>query len=386
MVLNDNPYLGLTVGTDSEMAPRQKLGSVPYARTLAVGAAITGEMRPLMSITNALNAWESGNGTALALHGTSGSGPVLSVELETDASPPGTFASAIYARRQSGIGSWATFQASNYSEWPGLAANSRSGTGLVGVAGDPGGSGSPAGGPFSEWYRALLPGAKAGILGFSSIGPGGYFTATNTGLYATSLNGPAIGAHLDTSGMGAPGFNYTIVGTNGSVPGFSAVKGGNGDDGPGVYGRSQNGSDVLGEAGLYNCMEGDCGPINDPLRSLSADMGTGVMGYSTVGPGLFAWSTITHSLVVSGSTRTSGDLLVGGDVITKADVAENHVAVGRLEAGDVVVLNPETPLGVRRAGVAYDTRVAGIVSIDPAIVLPGAVGGVPVAMQSAATR
>jgi hypothetical protein len=379
-VLNDNPYLGLTVASDSEMTPRQRLGSVPYARTLAPGAAISGTLGPLLSITNTLDASQPGNGTALALQGTAGSGPVLSIRLDPSTAPPAAFASAIYARREAGIGAWPTIQTTNYDGYPGLAANSTGGTALVGVAGDPGTGGSPAGGPFSPGFGALLIDTKAGVLGYSSIGPGGYFTSTDTGLYATSLDGPAIGAHLGVSGMGSHGFNYTIVGTNSSVQGFSAIIGANGGSGPGVHGRSESGAGVLGEAGRYNCNPGDCGPIDDPLKTLSVNTGAGVMGYSTVGPGVFAWSTITHSLVVSGNARITGDLLIGGDVITNADVAEHYVPVGVLEAGDVVVLDPTTILGVRRAERPYDTSVAGIISTDPAIVLPGAVDGVPLAL------
>jgi hypothetical protein len=95
---------------------------------------------------------------------------------------------------------------------------------------------------------------------------------------------------------------------------------------------------------------------------------------------MFAWSTITHSLIVSGSALITGDLLVGGDVITNADVAENYVPVDVLEVGDIVVLDPTTPLGVRRADQSYDTTVVGIISTDPTIVLPGGVEGVPVAL------
>ena len=266
-VLNDNNYLGLTVGSDSEMRPRQRWGSVPYARTLAAGAAISGNVGPLLSITNTLSAFQAGNGTALALYGSSGSGPVLSVRLNNYPGPPAAFASAIYAWRSAGIGAWPTIQATNDDAYPGLAANSSEGTALAGIAGEPVGGGSPAGGPFSPGYGTLLSTAKAGVL-----------------------------------------------------------------------------------------------------------------GYSTIGPGIFAWSTVTHSLIVSGSARITGDLVVGGDVITSADVAEHYVAVGTLEAGDVVVLDPETALGVRRADQAYDTSVAGIISTDPAIILPGAVDGVPLAL------
>ena len=132
---------------------------------------------------------------------------------------------------------------------------------------------------------------------------------------------------------------------------------------------------MVGEAGGFGF-----GPLNDPVNSLAYSTGAGAMGYSSIGPGMFAWSTVTHSLVVSGSARITGDLLAGGDVITNADVAENFVAVGTLEVGDVVVLDSSTSLGVRRADQPYDTTVAGIISTDPAILLPGAVDGVPLAL------
>ena len=375
--LNANPYLGLAVGTDSEMRPRQRVGSVAYARTLAPGAVISGNLGPLVTVRNTRDAWEPqdpDSGIALSVRSTSGSGPALAVRLDASSQLGAAFASAIYARRSSGIGAYATIQATNESEWPGLAANSSKGTALVGVAGEPVGSGSPAGGDFSGWYRMLYT-TRAGVFGYSSIGPGGYFTATGTGLYATSLDGPAIQADLRVSGQGTHGFNHTIVASSGSVRGFAAVLGTHATDGPGVSGRSLQGSGVLGEAGRSGG-----GPVNDPLNSLSASTGAGVMGYSTIGPGLFAWSTITDSLVVSGNARITGDVLIGGGVITNADVAEDYVAVGPLEAGDVVVLEAGVPLGLRRADQPYDTRVAGIVSTDPAIVLSRAAGGAPLAL------
>jgi hypothetical protein len=458
-VLNDNAFLGLTIGSDSEMRPRQQLGAVPYARTLAPGAAISGAEGPLVSITNTLGAMSPGNGVALDLHGTSGAGPVLRVSLDSYSGPPAAFASAIYARRDSGIGAWSTIQATNDAAWPGLSANSSDGTALVGVAGGPIDGGSPAGGPFSGWYDTVLPDAKAGVLGQSSVGPGGYFTsthsegavaygnpgvqgwsiagapgvaghndtasgpgvlgtslnhsavagyaglaggqpgsaaalakeragvagastigpggyfsATNTGLYATSVDGPAIQAELHITGQGTHGFNHAVVARGGGVAGFAAVLGAGGE-GPGVHGRSEDGSALVGHAGASGY-----GPLDPAIRWLAKDTRAGAFGYSSVGPGLFAWSTVTYSLVVSGTARILGDLLAGGDVITNADVAESFVAVGRPEPGDVVVLDPSTPLGVRRCDQAFDTAVAGIISTDPAILMPGAVDGVPLAL------
>ncbi len=374
-VLNDNPYLGLTVGADSEMQPRPRLGSVPYARTLSPGAVVDGNAGPLVDIRSTRDAHQAGNGIALSVQGTSGSGPALAVTLDPSSQWGAAFGSAVYARRRSAIGAWATIQATNDSEWPGLAANSVQGSALVGVAGEPIGSGSPAGGPFSGWYDSVLSAARAGVFGYSSIGPGGYFTATNTGLYATSLDGPAILASLSVSGAGMHEFNHTIAADNGTVPGFSAVLGANKASGPGVLGRSQQGAGIMGEAGFSGG-----GPVSDAVKALAANTGMGVMGYSTIGPGVFAWSTIADSLVVSGNARITGDVLVGGEVISNADVAEGYVAVGPVEAGDVVVLDPAARLGVRRADHPYDTAVAGIVSTDPAMVISQVVGGVPLAL------
>lgn len=256
-VLNENPYLGVRVGADSEMTPRQRLGSVPYARTLAPGAVISG----------------------------TASGPAVTI------------------------------------------------------------------------------------------------TNTKTGLYATSVDGPALEADLRITGAGSHGFNHTIVATNSSTQGFAAIFGSHGGGwpnqaGPGVYGRSQSGSGVVGEAGHHT----PGGPLDDALKLVQRDVGAGVVGYSTIGPGVFAWSTITHSLVVSGTTYVTDDILVAGDVITNADIAESYAAVGPLEAGDVVVLDATRPLGVARAHRPYDTTVAGIISTDAAVVLPGPVDGVPLAL------
>jgi hypothetical protein len=116
--------------------------------------------------------------------------------------------------------------------------------------------------------------------------------AEDAGLYATSLDGPAIRAHLAVTGEGTHGFNHTVIGTSGSTQGFSALLGSNESTGPysggpGVYGLSQSGSGVLGEAGRSGT-----GPILEPLKSLAQTTRAGVMGYSTVGPGVFGSSSI----------------------------------------------------------------------------------------------
>jgi len=338
-VLNDNAYLGLTVGADSEMRPRQRLGSVPFARTLAPGAEIR---------------WTSSSSATLS---------AFNVDGQTPAGP------GIVGEGNPGVFGWSSFA-------PGVAGRSDTGWGMYGTSDAStavvGAAGVPSGQP-DPGLAAAFSAPKAGVFGYSSMGPGGYFSSTTTGLYATGLSGPAIVAYKGGPGQGY-GFDHTIVASGGPVPGLSAIRG-SGSLGPGVHGSSSSGTGVLGEGGRSGG-----GPVEDPLKTVTANQGAGVMGYSSVGPGIFAWSTFTHSLVVSGSALITGNLLVGGDVISNADVAENYVGTGTLEPGDVVVLDPSIPLGVRRADQAHDTTVAGIISTDPAIVLPGAVDGVPLAL------
>jgi hypothetical protein len=51
--LNRNPYLGIQVGSDGEMTPRQYLSSVPFARILAPGAVVTGSTdSPMLGVLN----------------------------------------------------------------------------------------------------------------------------------------------------------------------------------------------------------------------------------------------------------------------------------------------------------------------------------------------
>jgi hypothetical protein len=132
---------------------------------------------------------------------------------------------------------------------------------------------------------------------------------------------------------------------------------------------------VIGESGS----SGE-GGLDQELIDVALEHQPGVIGYSTVGPGILAWSSITHALVVSGDAYITGDVFVEGNVTENADIAETYRAVGELEPGDVVVLDANIHLGVRRCDQEYDTRVAGIVSTDPAIILPGPVDGVPLAL------
>jgi len=82
------------------------------------------------------------------------------------------------------------------------------------------------------------------------------------------------------------------------------------------------------------------------------------------------------TLASSGTATVNGDLSVVGNITGATvigavyqDVAEWVPATTKMEAGTVVVLNPEHDNEVMPSEEAYDTRVAGVVSAKPGVIL-----------------
>ncbi|MCE9586472.1 hypothetical protein K8R04_04110 [Candidatus Uhrbacteria bacterium] len=80
-------------------------------------------------------------------------------------------------------------------------------------------------------------------------------------------------------------------------------------------------------------------------------------------------------------TNVGASIMADGAVISNAfDIAEMYSVTGTSEAGDVLVLDASSTATVMRStGVAYDSKVIGIVSTDPGFVL-GWSGGTKVAL------
>jgi hypothetical protein len=88
----------------------------------------------------------------------------------------------------------------------------------------------------------------------------------------------------------------------------------------------------------------------------------GKIGVGTTAP--------THSLHVVGSGRVTGDFTVEGNIAARfQDVAEWVPATEDLAPGTVVVLDPNVSNQVTASTRAYDTTVAGVVSVQPGIIL-----------------
>jgi hypothetical protein len=88
----------------------------------------------------------------------------------------------------------------------------------------------------------------------------------------------------------------------------------------------------------------------------------GKIGIGTLAP--------THSLHIAGSGRVTGDFTVEGNIAAKfQDVAEWVPATEDLAPGTVVVLDPDVSNHVLASTRPYDTTVAGVVSMQPGIIL-----------------
>ena len=91
--------------------------------------------------------------------------------------------------------------------------------------------------------------------------------------------------------------------------------------------------------------------------------GSGTVGIGTATP------NSNYKLDVNGNLNASGTI-TGGNIVAKyQDVAEWVPATHALPAGTVAVLNPNQSNQVMASAQAYDTRVAGVVSERPGLVL-----------------
>jgi len=115
----------------------------------------------------------------------------------------------------------------------------------------------------------------------------------------------------------------------------------------------------------------------------------GVRGTSTTGTGVLGSGALygVHARLEGSTSANSYALFVEGRAVCTnggwGDVAENLRSAQALEAGDVVVIDPAGTHQLMRCSGAYDTRVAGIISTNPTLVVGTLVssGGYPLALS-----
>ncbi len=132
---------------------------------------------------------------------------------------------------------------------------------------------------------------------------------------------------------------------------------------------------------LYFSAINDAGTFENLFMEAFRGTGTGFSRFhiyptatfgSNVGIGT---ATPQAALDVVGNINTTGTInaigtITGGNIVAKyQDVAEWVPALHAVSPGTVVILNPEKSNQVRASSSAYDTKVAGVISARPGLVL-----------------
>jgi hypothetical protein len=218
------------------------------------------------------------------------------------------------------------------------------------------------------------PGAQSNTLGFRIENTTGFslgmFVGQNRGVLGSTnmtpldfiSNGILPKMTLDTSGYlgigtAAPISKLHILGTD---PGTgSATLGIRVENGSG-YNASMMVANNRAIIGTTNATPLDF--ISNGLVARMTLMPTGALGIGTANP-----SAMLH---VAGTAQVDGNLAVSGNIAAKyQDVAEWVKAQSKLAAGTVLIIDPAKTDQVLENSKAYDTRVAGVVSDQPGVLL-----------------
>jgi hypothetical protein len=178
----------------------------------------------------------------------------------------------------------------------------------------------------------------AGTSQWTTIGGNINYASGNVGINNTNAT-----AKLHVNGVGPSG-TAAFAGTN-STSHFNF----NGDNSEDTY--------IRGGKATSRVLIGDSNAGN-----VLVALGGGNVGIGSATP--------TVKLFVSGDGRFTGALTVDGNIAAKyQDVAEWVPAEEQLAAGTVVVLDANKPNHVISSNTSYDTRVAGVISEQPGIML-----------------
>lgn len=258
-----------------------------------------------------------------------------------------------------------------------------------------------------EVEAAGIAGKFKGVIGVEAYVPSG--TGGGIAVYGSALNASGTGVEGRSKGQNGvlgttEASEYAGVRGESSVSGAAGVSGGNDNAGgygvagwssagKGVYGWSSTGDAVYCDGQLlvkgYSNFEKQV-TINETggggQRGLNV---TSQSGYGAV----IQTNSANHDalmLLSAGMSSSNPALHVGGTSYFTGyaefdgghgDLAENYHSSEDLEPGDVVIIDEDYDLTLKRCGREYDPAVAGIVSSSPSQLLSGNIAkGVPLAL------
>jgi hypothetical protein len=393
-------WLGVKVGTDPEMTPRQELRPVPYALSLRPGSLIT-----RADGNSALNLETNGGGRALTVSASGlGSYGVYALTSGSDSIGFETFTQGPNSHGVRGVTKGENSQGlSAYTSGfnsPGVYAYT-GGNQSHGVAVSTVGNGSNGVDVYTTGYNSL--GLMAWTKGDLSYG----VRADTEGQYSHGLETNTKGDHSSgvrtfTSGPSSDGvFAYTNGDQSNGVSSltygssssgvFSSTMG---SDSPAVQALTYHDNSIgvnvttkgFGSKGVFVVTAGQQaaavhaianGPQSNAIvGETSADGPAAVagLGHGTGSYGVFAVSDKSYGLYADTGRSdqkygiyTPDYLYAKGTQVPAADVAEYMPVSQDVTPGTVLIIGPEGKL--QPSTTAYDTKVAGIVSTDPGVTL-----------------
>jgi hypothetical protein len=358
-------WLGIKVGADAEMTPRQEFRPVPYALSLKPGSWITSN-----DVSSALN-----------LQNTEKFGIALNISTSN-------ISSKGVSARTTGLNSPAFFAYTSGDTSNGLSIRT-DGTGGLGVFAYT--TGNESSGLTAFTTGVTSPGVSAITSGLSS-----------PGVSAKTSNSNSLGVSASTTGQYSDGLHAATYG--GSSPGVSAITSGSGSTGvlvdtqgvssPGVFIDTQGGSST----GVSVNTEGDSSDgVYISTDGINSE-GVYVSTYGATSEGIYAITsgTSSHAIYANAKGASSYGALVysnqssaiyastsradnkygiytpdylyaKGTQVPAADVAEYMPVTVDATPGTVLVIGPDGKL--MPSTTAYDTRVAGIISTEPGVSL-----------------
>ncbi len=190
------------------------------------------------------------------------------------------------------------------------------------------------------------------------------WTTSGTNIYNANTGNVGIG-----TGATVPARKLHVAGGEGQFDGYRTFF--RNKDAQLRFGNfSPEGTWVLGVTGdqTDDFFISDVKTNQTPFRFVS---GAGLIYLAgNVGIGLTTATAPAQKLHVAGNILATGDIIANGNIAAKyQDVAEWVPTKERIAPGTVVSLDEENINHVKPAGRSYDTRVAGVVSAQPGVIL-----------------